>query len=47
MDIGYDEYLSLKCLPKPDADSALRNSLSYVKTLLDELNSWVSCPLFQ
>lgn len=39
MDIGYDEYLSFECLPKPFADSALRNSLSYVKTLLDELSS--------
>ena len=39
MDIGYDGYLSFECLPKPDADRALRNSLSYVKTLLDKLSS--------
>jgi sugar phosphate isomerase/epimerase len=38
IDIGYDGYLSLECLPKPDAESAIKNSLKYVKKLLAELN---------
>jgi sugar phosphate isomerase/epimerase len=37
IDVGYDGYLSFECLPKPDADHALKNSLSYVKQLLTEL----------
>lgn len=36
-DIGYDGYLSLECLPKPDADRAAKTSLSYVKKLLTEI----------
>jgi 5-keto-L-gluconate epimerase len=35
-DIGYDGYLSFECLPKPDVDRVLQDSLSYVKTLLIE-----------
>jgi sugar phosphate isomerase/epimerase len=34
IDVGYDGYLSLECLPKPDAESAIKNSLSYIKELL-------------
>jgi len=34
VDVGYDGYLSLECLPKPDAESAIKNSLSYIKKLL-------------
>ena len=34
VDVGYDGYLSLECLPKPDAESAIKNSLSYIKELL-------------
>ncbi len=37
IDVGYDGYLSFECLPKPDADSALKSALSYVKKLLTEL----------
>jgi len=37
IDVGYDGYLSLECLPKPDADRAIKNSLSYIKKLLAEL----------
>ena len=37
-DIGYDGYLSFECLPKPDPESAIQNSLKYVKTLLAGLN---------
>lgn len=37
IDVGYDGYLSFECLPKPDAESALKNALSYVKKLLIEL----------
>jgi sugar phosphate isomerase/epimerase len=36
VDVGYDGYLSLECLPKPDAESAIKNSLSYIKELLTE-----------
>ena len=36
IDIGYDGYLSFECLPKPDVDHALKDSLSYVKKLLTE-----------
>ena len=35
-DIGYDGYLSFECLPKPDADHALENSLNYVNGLLSQ-----------
>ena len=34
MDIGYDGFLSLECLPEPDAERAIKNSLSYIKELL-------------
>ena len=34
IEVGYDGYLSLECLPKPDAESAIKNSLSYIKKLL-------------
>ena len=34
VDVGYDGYLSLECLPKPDAESAIKNSLRYIKELL-------------
>jgi sugar phosphate isomerase/epimerase len=34
IDVGYDGYLSLECLPKPDAESAIKNSLRYIKELL-------------
>jgi sugar phosphate isomerase/epimerase len=37
IDIGYDGYLSLECLPKPDADRAAKTSLSYIKKLLTEI----------
>ena len=37
VDVGYDGYLSLECLPKPDAESAIKNSLSYIKGLLAEV----------
>jgi len=37
-DIGYDGYLSFECFPEPDAESAIKNSLKYVKKLLAELN---------
>lgn len=36
IDIGYDGYLSFECLPKPDVDHALKDSLSYVKKLLTD-----------
>ena len=36
-DIGYTGYLSFECLPKPDVESALKNSLRFVKALLTEL----------
>lgn len=35
-DIGYDGYLSFECLPKPDVDRALQDSLNYVNKLLNE-----------
>jgi sugar phosphate isomerase/epimerase len=35
-DIGYNGYLSFECLPKPDVDRALKDSLSHVKNLLIE-----------
>ena len=38
IDIGYDGYLSLECLPKPDAERAIKNSLKYVRKLLAELS---------
>jgi sugar phosphate isomerase/epimerase len=38
IDVGYDGYLSFECLPKPDAERAIKNSLSYIKKLLAELN---------
>jgi sugar phosphate isomerase/epimerase len=34
IEVGYDGYLSLECLPKPDAERAIKNSLSYIKELL-------------
>lgn len=34
MDIGYDGYLSLECLPKPDAESAIKDALKYIRKLL-------------
>jgi len=37
IDVGYDGYLSLECLPKPDAESAIKNSLRYIKELLAEV----------
>ena len=37
MDVGYDGYLSLECLPEPDAESAIKDSLSHVKNLLAEV----------
>ena len=36
VDVGYDGYLSLECLPKPDAERAIKNSLNYIKELLTE-----------
>jgi sugar phosphate isomerase/epimerase len=36
IDVGYDGYLSLECLPKPDVERAIKNSLSYIKELLAE-----------
>jgi 5-keto-L-gluconate epimerase len=33
-EIGYDGYLSFECLPKPDVDRVLQDSLSYVNKLL-------------
>lgn len=36
IDVGYEGYLSLECLPKPDAEGAIRNSLNFVKRLLAE-----------
>jgi sugar phosphate isomerase/epimerase len=38
LDVGYDGYLSLECLPKPDPQRAIKNSLSYIKKLLAGLN---------
>jgi sugar phosphate isomerase/epimerase len=38
LDVGYDGYLSLECFPKPDPQRAIKNSLSYIKKLLAELN---------
>jgi len=38
-DVGYDGCLSLECLPKPDAESAIKNSFSYIKELLAETAS--------
>jgi sugar phosphate isomerase/epimerase len=37
VDVGYDGYLSLECLPKPDGERAIKNSLSYIKKLLAEV----------
>ncbi|MGD8520619.1 MAG: sugar phosphate isomerase/epimerase family protein [Desulfobacterales bacterium] len=37
LDVEYDGFLSFECLPQPDLDSALRNSIGYVKKLLAEL----------
>jgi len=37
IEVGYDGYLSLECLPKPDAERAIKNSLSYIKELLAEV----------
>ena len=37
IDAGYRGYLSFECLAKPDADSAIKNSLRFVKKLLSEL----------
>jgi sugar phosphate isomerase/epimerase len=37
MDVGYDGYLSFECLPEPDAESAIKDSLSHVKNLLAKL----------
>ncbi|MGD9225041.1 MAG: sugar phosphate isomerase/epimerase family protein [Desulfobacterales bacterium] len=39
VEVGYDGYLSLECFPKPDAERAIKNSLSYIKTLLAEVAS--------
>jgi sugar phosphate isomerase/epimerase len=39
MDVGYDGYLSLECLPKPDAERAIQNSLSFIKELWAEAAS--------
>jgi sugar phosphate isomerase/epimerase len=38
IDVGYDGYLSLECLPKPDAESAIKNSLKYIRKILAKLN---------
>ena len=38
IEVGYDGYLSLECLPKPDAERAIKNSLSYIKELLAEVS---------
>jgi sugar phosphate isomerase/epimerase len=38
IDVGYDGYLSLECLPKPDAESAIKNSLKYIRKILARLN---------
>jgi sugar phosphate isomerase/epimerase len=38
-EIGYDGYLSFECLPKPDVDRVLQDSLSYVNKLL------LKCPV--
>jgi sugar phosphate isomerase/epimerase len=37
IDVEYDGFLSFECLPQPDLESALRNSMGYVKKLLKEL----------
>jgi hypothetical protein len=37
LDVEYNGFLSFECLPQPDLDSALRNSIGYVKKLLAEL----------
>jgi sugar phosphate isomerase/epimerase len=37
IDAGYDGYLSLECLPKPDAGRAIKNAVSYIRKLLAEL----------
>ena len=37
IDVEYDGCLSFECLPQPDLDSALQNSIGYVKKLLAEL----------
>ena len=37
IDVEYDGFLSFECLPQPDVDSALRNSIDYVKKLLADL----------
>jgi sugar phosphate isomerase/epimerase len=39
VDIGYDGYLSFECLPKPDVNRALKDSLSYVNNILIELSA--------
>lgn len=36
IDVNYDGFLSFECLPRPDVDSVLKNSLCYVKELLAE-----------
>ena len=38
VEIGYEGYLSFECFPKPDAGSAIKNSLKYIKKLLAGLN---------
>jgi sugar phosphate isomerase/epimerase len=38
IDVGYDGYLSLECLPKPDAERAIKSSLRYIKKLLAGLS---------
>ncbi len=37
IDVGYDGYLSFECLPKPDAESALKSAMRYVRKLMTEL----------
>jgi len=32
-EIGYDRYLSIECLPRPDLDTALRKSIDHLKSL--------------
>ena len=36
LEVGYDGYLSLECLPEPDGETAIKHSLSYIKKLLAE-----------
>jgi sugar phosphate isomerase/epimerase len=33
-EIGYDHYLSLECLPKPDLDTALAKGIDYLKSFM-------------